>query len=223
MCENPLLHLHHDQLRIIIDPDRHDAVAEAAAYDHRRVAESVLALVQFGEPLELGRDEAAGAGDDDLAAVVVAGEDEVGAEALVELVILRLVGQKNDRLSIVKCAVRAVSSGSAVSTKRSIRDAGENIVRSLHISVVQEDDAHFAHLSIEGVELLAGQTSLVIAADIVDRRDLDRAFDEVEGDLIRRVRRVDDVAGDDDDVGRGGLDPGKQSGLTSAEHLIMQV
>ena len=197
----PSLHPHHDQFGIVIYPHGRDAVAEAAAYDELHAGVVGYAFVRLGEPLEFGRDQAAQARDDDLAAVVVAGEDEVGAEVLVELVVLWFVREHDDGLVFAEGAVSLVSSVCAIGSQRSICYTREHIIRSLNISVIQKDYAELLHLFIERVKFFAGQTHLVVAANIINRRYPDRAFDEVERDLIRRVGRVDDVAGNDDDVG----------------------
>lgn len=218
-----LLHPHHDNLRIVIDPHGHNAVAEAAAQDELHTGVVGDALVGLREKLEFGGDQAAGAGDDDLAAVVVAGEDEVGAEALVELVILGFVGQKNDRLALIERAVSSVHTGRTISAKRSVPNTREHIIRIFYISVIQEHHAQSAHLSIKRIELIPSQSNLVVAANIINRGNLYRAFDEVERNRIRRVGGVDDVAGDDDDVGRGGLDRTQQLRLPGAKHLVMQI
>ena len=99
------MHLHHYQLRVVVDPYRNEAVAEAAAQDHSGRTEGTHAFIVIGEELELGGDEAADARDDYLAAVIVAGEDEVSAEALIEPGILRFVREHNDRLFISKSGI----------------------------------------------------------------------------------------------------------------------
>jgi hypothetical protein len=99
------MHLHHYQLRVVVDPYGSEAVAEAAAQDHCHISECAHAFIIVGEELELGGDEAADARDDYLAAVIVAGEDEVSAEALIEPGILRFVREHNDRLFIRKSGI----------------------------------------------------------------------------------------------------------------------
>ena len=63
----------------------------------------------------------------------------------------------------------------------------------------------------------------MIAGDVVDGTDLDGAFDEVFGDREIRVRLVDDIARDDDDVRVSFFDLLEKSGLLDAEELVVQV
>ena len=87
--------LYQNNLRAVIETQRDDAVPDAAADYHSRVAIRIQPGIIFGEQPLIWGNQSADKGQAELAAVCMAAEDKVNAAGRISLKQLRAVGEQN--------------------------------------------------------------------------------------------------------------------------------
>ena len=221
---------HDDKFGVIVDAERKDAVSEAAAYVHGHglfaFTEGVLAGVKFREEGKVRGDEAASAGDDDLPAVDMAGKCDVRPQAEIPAMVFRLVRKADCEAGIRRRAVgRQLVRLQLVSRIRevTVRDADQRQGAERHLFIIHQDDAERLDVVKKTCQTLSRKPVLMIPGDIVDRGNLNGAFEETERKAVVGVVFVDNIPGYDDDVGAEFLYPVDEQLLLGPVELIMKV